>query len=234
MSQTLIERYQSVNSRVQQACIKANRSIESVTLLAVSKTKPIEDIIELSKNGQSCFGENYLQESLIKIAECPSLEWHFIGPIQSNKTKSIAENFAWVHSVDRLKIAQRLSQQRPTELAPLNILLEVNISQEESKAGFTPDEIMAVATEIAQLPHLKLRGLMAIPQKADSAEAQRQSFAQMSQLLTELNQAHPDWQLDTLSMGMSADLEAAIMEGATIVRIGTDIFGARDYRKKPS
>ena len=231
MSTPLMERYQAVKNRVEQACLKANRPLESVTLLAVSKTKPIEDIIELSQHGQTCFGENYLQESLTKIERCPELEWHFIGPIQSNKTKPIAENFTWVHSVDRLKIAQRLSQQRPTELAPLNILLEVNVSQEESKAGFTADEILKVATEVAQLPNLKLRGLMAIPQKADSFEAQRQPFILMTQLLAQLNQSNPDWQLDTLSMGMSADLEAAIMEGATMVRIGTDIFGARDYAK---
>jgi len=231
MSDPLIERYQSVKDRVKQACINAQRPIDSVTLLAVSKTKPIEDISQLAKNGQSCFGENYLQESLLKIAAEPELEWHFIGPIQSNKTKPIAENFAWVHSVDRLKIAQRLSQQRPKEMPALNLLLEVNISDETSKAGFMADELLQVAEAIAELPNIKLRGLMAIPQKASDLETQRQPFMKMKNLLNTLNKAHPEWQLDTLSMGMSADLEAAIMEGATMVRIGTDIFGARDYAK---
>lgn len=231
MSQSLIDAYQSVKNRVKQACLAANRPADSVTLLAVSKTKSIEDIKVIAENGQHCFGENYLQESLLKIEQCPALEWHFIGPIQSNKTKPIAENFAWVHSVDRLKIAQRLSHQRPDNLEALNILLEVNISGEESKAGFSPEEVLEIAPQIALLPNLKLRGLMAIPQRATDKEAQRQPFALMSQLLESLNQQHPDWQLDTLSMGMSADLEAAIMEGATIVRIGTDIFGARDYSK---
>lgn len=228
MSSPLLDRYQSIKTRIQQACLQAQRPVDSVSLLAVSKTKPIEDIIELSEQGQLCFGENYLQESLLKIQQCPELEWHFIGPIQSNKTKAIAEHFQWVHSVDRLKIALRLSQQRPEQLLPLNILLEVNISEEPSKAGFTPNELLKVAPEIAALPNVKLRGLMAIPQKAEGLEAQRKPFAKMRQLLEQLNALHPEWQLDTLSMGMSADLEAAIMEGATLVRIGTDIFGARN------
>jgi hypothetical protein len=227
MSNSLIERYQTVQQRIQAACLQANRSENAVSLLAVSKTKPIADIIQLAEYGQSCFGENYVQESLKKIEQCPTLEWHFIGPIQSNKTKAIAENFQWVHSVDRLKIAQRLSAQRPPEQQSLNILLEVNISEEESKAGFTPHALLNAAEEIAQLPNLRLRGLMAIPQKAEGLAAQRQPFAHMRQLLEMLNQHHPEWALDTLSMGMSGDLEAAIMEGATMVRIGTDIFGVR-------
>jgi len=231
MSTSLIERFHSVQNRIHQACLNAKRSPESVSLLAVSKTKPIEDILILAENGQTCFGENYVQESLLKIAQSPELEWHFIGPIQSNKTKPIAEHFDWVHSVDRLKIAQRLSSQRPTNLAPLNILLEVNISEEDSKAGFTPNEVLEIANEIGQLSNLCLRGLMAIPQKAEDFATQRIPFAQMRALLNTLQQRHPDWPLDTLSMGMSADLEAAIMEGATMVRIGTDIFGARDTSK---
>ena len=229
MTETIENRYQNVKNRIDQACKKANRSTESVQLLAVSKTKPIEDIQTLSKIGQKAFGENYLQESLAKIEICPELEWHFIGPIQSNKTKPIAEHFQWVHSVDRLKIAQRLSQQRPTDLPKLNILLEVNISNEASKAGFTVDEVLELAPQIADLPNLQLRGLMAIPQIAETAEQQRIPFAKMRELLAQIQQAHPDWQFDTLSMGMSGDLEAAILEGATIVRIGTDIFGARNY-----
>ncbi len=229
MSNSLIERYQTVQQRIQAACLQADRSDKSVSLLAVSKTKPIKDIQQLAEYGQLCFGENYLQESLLKIERCPALEWHFIGPIQSNKTKAIAEHFQWVHSIDRLKIAQRLSQQRPDHFPPLNILLEVNISREPSKAGFHPDVLLEIAPEIAKLPNLTLRGLMAIPQKLDgdtTLDAQRQPFAKVRQLLEQLNQTH-GWSLDTLSMGMSADLEAAIIEGATIVRIGTDIFGKR-------
>ncbi|WP_321326206.1 YggS family pyridoxal phosphate-dependent enzyme [Thiomicrorhabdus sp.] len=229
MTETIEKRYQNVKNRIDQACKIANRSTESVQLLAVSKTKPIEDIQTLSKIGQKAFGENYLQESLAKIEICPDLEWHFIGPIQSNKTKPIAEHFQWVHSVDRLKIAQRLSQQRPADLPKLNILLEVNISNEASKAGFTVDEVLELAPQIADLPNLQLRGLMAIPQIAETAEQQRIPFAKMRELLAQIQQAHPNWQFDTLSMGMSGDLEAAILEGATIVRIGTDIFGARNY-----
>ena len=232
MATALIERFQRVQNRIHQACLNANRAPESVRLLAVSKTKPIEDILILAAHGQICFGENYVQESLLKIAQCPELEWHFIGPIQSNKTKPIAEHFDWVHSVDRLKIAQRLSSQRPEGLAPMNILLEVNISEEPSKAGFTSQEVLEVAQQIAELPNLTLRGLMAIPQKAEDFETQRKPFALMRELLQTLQQQHPNVPLDTLSMGMSADLEAAILEGATIVRIGTDIFGARDFSKK--
>jgi hypothetical protein len=227
MSDDLIQRYQTVWQRIQTAVETAQRAPGSVQLLAVSKTKPIEDIERIAQQGQRAFGENYVQEALQKIARRPDLEWHFIGPIQSNKTKPIAEQFNWVHSVDRLKIAQRLSQQRPPEKGPLNILLEVNISNEPSKAGFSPQELLAAAPAIAQLPNLRLRGLMAIPQIATDPQAQRQPFAKMRSLLDQLQAQLPDCALDTLSMGMSGDLEAAISEGATIVRIGTDIFGAR-------
>lgn len=232
MSQPIIERYNQVQNRIEEACKKTGRDINSVQLLAVSKTKPLEDIQTLASNGQKAFGENYVQEALLKIEAEPQLEWHFIGPIQSNKTKHIAAHFNWVHSVDRLKIAQRLNDQRPANSEPLNILLEVNISREESKAGLTEEEVMQTALQIREMPNLRLRGLMAIPQKAESYDEQRKPFAAMQTLLKKLKQAHPDWQLDTLSMGMSADLEAAIAEGATIVRIGTDIFGARDYSNK--
>lgn len=227
MQNTLLERYHAVQNRIHQACLNAHRAPQSVTLLAVSKTKPVEEIMTLAQAGQHCFGENYLQEALLKIERCPELEWHFIGPIQSNKTKPIAEHFAWVQSVDRLKIAQRLSRQRPPELPDLNILLEVNISGESSKAGFKPGEVLEIASTIAALPKITLRGLMAIPQREETLEAQRRPFAHMRELLETLQQRHPEWPLDTLSMGMSADLDAAIMEGATMVRIGTDIFGAR-------
>ena len=231
MSNDLIQRYQAVLHRIQAACEKAQRDPSCVSLLAVSKTKPVEDVSELAAHGQTQFGENYVQEALLKIEQHPELGWHFIGPIQSNKTKPIAENFAWVHSVDRLKIAQRLSNQRPENLPPLNILLEVNISNEANKAGFTESEVVHVAKEIAELPNLKLRGLMAIPIAETEHEKQRVPFSKMKQLLTTLQQALPSCELDTLSMGMSGDLEAAIEEGATIVRIGTDIFGARNYAK---
>lgn len=232
MTDNLIQNYEKVKTRIKQACKAYNRPLDSVLLLAVSKTKPIEAIQTIAKQGQLAFGENYVQESLQKIAAEPDLEWHFIGPIQSNKTKHIAAEFQWVHSVDRLKIAQRLNDQRPAELPALNILLEVNISNEESKAGFHANEVLSAAEQIAQMPNLSLRGLMAIPQKADNTLDQRKPFAALRELLQTLKQHHPDWPLDTLSMGMSADLEAAIAEGATIVRIGTDIFGARDYSKK--
>ena len=231
MSHSLAVNYQSVLDRITLAEKNCQREGE-VQLLAVSKTKPIESINEIACLGQMAFGENYVQESLDKIALRPDLDWHFIGPIQSNKTNPIAQNFHWVHSIDRLKIAQRLSNQRPANLAPLNILLEVNVSNESSKAGFDATDLMAVVPDILALPNLCLRGLMAIPQKAETPEAQREPFRKMRALLTELQALYPKAQLDTLSMGMSADLEAAIAEGATMVRIGTDIFGARDYSNK--
>jgi len=228
MPSKLITRYHQVKQRIQMAEKKYHREGQ-VQLLAVSKTKPIEDIITLAEAGQQAFGENYLQEALDKIKIRPDLDWHFIGPIQSNKTKPIAEHFNWVHSVDRLKIAQRLSRQRPSDLKPLNILLEVNISQEPSKSGFSEQEVLEVLPEILALPHLSVRGLMAIPVHNESFEAQRQPFAKMQALLKQCQQAFPEANLNTLSMGMSNDLEAAIAEGATYVRIGTDIFGARSY-----
>lgn len=221
----LIQRYQQVLDRIRQ-----HDPDHHVSLLAVSKTKPIEDIITLAEAGQTCFGENYLQEALEKIAVRPDLEWHFIGPIQSNKTRPIAENFAMVHSVDRLKIAQRLSAQRPANLPPLKILLEVNIDDEATKSGFAPAKLLSVATEIVQLPNIELRGLMAIPSPRTGLDEQRKPFKKMKDLLNTLQQELPTQVLDTLSMGMSGDLEAAILEGATIVRIGTDIFGARNYK----
>lgn len=228
MNTELLNRYQQVLKRIETVRTQCGRN-DSVTLLAVSKTKPLADIEALAEAGQKAFGENYVQEALDKIAQRPDLEWHFIGPIQSNKTKSIAEHFQWVHSVDRLKIARRLSAQRPPGLGDLQILLEVNVSEEASKSGFRPDEILDVAEEVMALPNLSLRGLMAIPARAESMEAQRQPFRQLRDLLTEMQKRFPQAPLDTLSMGMSADLESAIMEGSTLVRIGTDIFGARHY-----
>jgi pyridoxal phosphate enzyme (YggS family) len=204
--------------------------LSSATLLAVSKTKPAEMLREAWQQGQREFGENYLQEALDKQAALEDLDgivWHFIGPLQSNKTRAVAEQFAWVHSVDRLKIAKRLSEQRPAALPPLNVCLQVNISREASKSGVLPEDALALAQEIAALPGLALRGLMAIPAPAETLEAQRQPLAALRQLLEELQAALPEAPLDTLSMGMSDDLEAAVLEGATLVRLGTAIFGAR-------
>lgn len=227
----LERRYANVKQRIQMACNTINRPVENVKLLAVSKTKPLDQITAIADLGQIAFGENYVQEAVEKIAKRPDLEWHFIGPIQSNKTKLIAENFAWVHSVDRLKIAQRLSRQRPQNLPPLQILLEINIDQESTKAGLLSHQAAEVCQTVLELPNVKLRGLMAIPQATTDPQKQRAAFAQMRQLLAQLQSQFPEAQLDTLSMGMSGDLEAAIAEGATYVRIGTDIFGAREPRK---
>ena len=221
-----------VRQQIDTCCTQYQRNAANVTLLAVSKTKPAQLLKEAYDAGQRDFGENYLQESLDKQQELADLNiiWHFIGPIQSNKTRAIAESFQWVHSVDRLKIARRLSEQRPAELPPLNICLQVNISAEESKSGVTVDELPELAQEVAALPNLTLRGLMAIPAPADTLEAQREPLAALRKALEAIKDKHP--QLDTLSMGMSGDLEAAIAEGSTMVRIGTAIFGARDYSSR--
>lgn len=200
---------------------------DSVTLLAVSKTRSAADVRAAVAAGQRSFGENQLQDAQPKIAALGNadLEWHFIGPIQSNKTRAIAEQFSWVHSVDRVKIAKRLSEQRPAGLPPLNVCIQYNVSGEQSKAGITGAELAAVASEISALPRLKLRGLMAIPAPNPNYLEQRAVFALVREALAQLN-AH-GYQLDTLSMGMTDDMEAAIAEGATMIRIGTAIFGAR-------
>ncbi|MBJ9977329.1 YggS family pyridoxal phosphate-dependent enzyme [Pseudomonas sp. S75] len=223
---TLADNLHAIRTRIDTAAHACGRQADSVQLLAVSKTKPAEAIAELHGAGVRDFGENYLQEALAKQGQLSALPliWHFIGPIQSNKTKAIAEHFDWVHSVDRLKIAQRLSEQRPAGLAPLNVCLQVNVSGEDSKSGCTPAQLPALAQAVAGLPNLRLRGLMAIPEPTDDAADQRAAFGLLRQL-----QASLDLGLDTLSMGMSHDLEAAITEGATWVRIGTALFGARDY-----
>lgn len=223
---TIAENIAKVGERIRAAAQASGRDLDSVGLLAVSKTKPAAAVREAYAAGLRDFGENYLQEALEKQAELsePGLIWHFIGPIQSNKTKPIAEHFAWVHSVDRLKIAQRLAEQRPSHLPPLNICLQVNVSAEDSKSGCAPAELAALALAVSQLPNLRLRGLMAIPEPTDDVAAQRAAFAR----LRELRDGLP-LPLDTLSMGMSHDLDAAIAEGATWVRIGTALFGARDY-----
>ena len=223
---TIAENIAKVGERIRAAAQASGRDLDHIGLLAVSKTKPAAAVREAYAAGIRDFGENYLQEALEKQAELSELPliWHFIGPIQSNKTKPIAEHFAWVHSVDRLKIAQRLSEQRPTGLPPLNICLQVNISAEDSKSGCAPAELAALALAVSQLPNLRLRGLMAIPEPTDDVAAQRAAFARLRELRDGLPLT-----LDTLSMGMSHDLDAAIAEGATWVRIGTALFGARDY-----
>lgn len=217
-----------IQHNISQYCQKYHRNPQDVHLLAVSKTKPSEDIRSAFNAGQVRFGENYLQESIQKIHDLDDLqiEWHFIGAIQSNKTREVAENFAWVHSVDRLKIAHRLSQQRSESLPPLNICLQINISHESTKSGFNINDIESAVDEIINLPNLKLRGLMAIPAKADTLSEQRAVFSQMKTLLAKLHAQYT--QIDTLSMGMSGDMEAAIAEGSTLLRIGTAIFGERN------
>ena len=223
---TIADHLGALAARIDSAALACGRDPASIKLLAVSKTKPAAAVREAYAAGVRDVGENYLQEALAKQDELTdlALTWHFIGPIQSNKTRAIAEHFAWVHSVDRLKIAQRLSEQRPTELAPLNICLQVNVSGEDSKSGCTPAELPALAAAVAALPGLRLRGLMAIPEPSDERAVQEAAFARLREL-----QASLDLGLDTLSMGMSHDLEAAISQGATWVRIGTALFGARDY-----
>lgn len=227
---TITDNIATVRTRINQAELAAHRPAHNVMLLAVSKTKPVTSIREaFSAGGLRDFGENYVQESLDKIALLHDLpiNWHYIGHIQSNKTKLIAEHFSWVHTVDRLKVAQRLSEQRPANLPPLNICLEVNIDNEPSKSGVSFDELPSLAEAVSQLPRLKLRGLMAIPKPTLTTQQQQTVFELLTQALNKLKQTLPT--LDTLSMGMSADLEAAIAAGSTIVRVGTDIFGARDY-----
>jgi hypothetical protein len=225
----ILSNLQAIHRAIAQAAQAAQRDPASVMLLAVSKTFPAAAVREAYAAGQHAFGENYVQEALDKIETLRDLklEWHFIGPIQSNKTRLIAENFAWVHGVDRLKIAQRLSEQRPPELPPLNICMQVNVSGEESKSGVNPDEAADLAREVFMLPRLKLRGLMAIPAPADDVLAQRRPFAQLRELAQAITAQ--GIALDTLSMGMSHDFAAAIQEGATIIRVGTAIFGTRDY-----
>lgn len=230
-SSHIAQHLEEVRQRIAKAAASASRDGASVKLLAVSKTFPAEDVRAAFDAGQRAFGENYVQEGVAKITALSDLrgelEWHFIGPLQSNKTKVVAEHFDWVQSVDRLKIAQRLSDQRPPGAPPLNVCLQVNVSGEESKSGVEPAEAASLAHQIAALPGLRLRGLMAIPEPAATLEAQRAPHARLCALMDAL--CADGLELDTLSIGMSADLEAAVLEGATMVRIGTAIFGARDY-----
>ena len=226
---TLQTRWMEVRARIDRACGQARRPADAVQLLAVSKVQAAQAVREAAALGQQAFGENYVQEGLDKIAALadlrPQLVWHLIGPLQSNKTRPVAESFDWVHSVDRLKIAQRLSEQRPDELPPLNVCLQVNISGEASKSGVTPQDVPALARAVAGLPRLRLRGLMSIPEPVEGFEAQRAPHRALRALFEQLRaEGLP---LDTLSMGMSDDLEAAIAEGSTLVRVGTALFGPR-------
>lgn len=227
---TIAENIKFIRNRIADIEKKYSRQPGSVQLLAVSKTRPIEDIHAAFAENQLHFGENYLQDALSKIEDNQnqSIEWHFIGPIQSNKTRQIAQNFSWVHTIDRLKIAQRLSEQRDPEQKPLNVCIQVNTSGENSKSGISIEETLTLAKQISELPNIQLRGLMTIPASIDDFEQQRLPFRLLRELKDEL-QSH-SIELDTLSMGMSNDMEAAIAEGSTIVRIGTAIFGQRNKK----
>ena len=223
---------QAVRDRIAKAARAASREADEITLLAVSKTKPLADILSAAAAGQYQFGENYAQEGIAKMQSVPvavnrDLTWHFIGPLQSNKTRPVAENYAWVHTIERLKIAERLSAQRPENLPPLQVCVQINVSGESSKSGCTPQEAEELCRAVAALPRLQLRGLMTIPEASDEISAQRAPFRQLREIYESIRAAGVP--LDTLSMGMSHDLEAAVAEGATIVRVGTAIFGERNY-----
>ncbi|KYK76636.1 hypothetical protein SA2149_02340 [Aggregatibacter actinomycetemcomitans serotype e str. SA2149] len=222
---------QLVQQKITQICQMVGSSPSAVTLLAVSKTKPVEDILTAYETGQEAFGENYVQEGVEKIQFCQqhniNLEWHFIGPLQSNKTRLVAEYFDWMQTLDRAKIADRLNEQRSPHKAPLNVLIQVNISNEASKSGIQPCEILDLAKHLENLPHLCLRGLMAIPEPTNDVTRQEQVFYQMRVLFEQLQQALPNAQIDTLSMGMTDDMQMAIKCGSTMVRVGTAIFGKR-------
>lgn len=224
---TIAHNIKSIRDQIKETAQKYARQPDSVQLLAVSKTRPIEDIQASFAENQYHFGENYLQDALSKIDNISesSIEWHFIGPIQSNKTRQIAENFNWVHTIDRFKIAQRLSDQRSPAQKPLNLCIQVNVSGESSKSGIHIEDTLTLAKDISLLPNIQLRGLMTIPAASNDFELQRQPFRLLSELKCEIQSQGIE--LDTLSMGMSSDMEAAIAEGSTIVRIGTAIFGAR-------
>lgn len=228
---SIADNLKNVRQTIKNAANSSARDPESVTLLAVSKTRPVEDLKEATNNGQRHFGENYLQDALAKIQafeNYPGIEWHFIGPIQSNKTRPIAESFQWVHTIDREKIARRLDEQRPESLPPLNICIQINIDDETSKSGISPKELPQLAATINRFENLQLRGIMAIPKAGQPEEQTRSSFRQMKTLYDQLKAQFPS--VDTLSMGMSGDISLAIEEGSTLVRVGTAIFGERIKR----
>jgi len=228
---TIATRLADVQQRIHDAAIKYGRLDKTIQLLAVSKTRPAEDIRAALGAGQHCFGESYLQEAVEKIQQLSDaqVQWHFIGRIQSNKTKVIAEHFDWVHGLCSFKHAQRLNGQRPGNLSPLNVCLQINLSNETSKAGIAPEEAAELAHLVHNLPRLRLKGLMTLPAPTETLEQQRQPFQALRELRDKIR-TH-ELPLETLSMGMSGDLEAAIAEGATIVRVGTAIFGPRNYKK---
>ncbi|MBM7455335.1 hypothetical protein HNR62_001195 [Oceanisphaera litoralis] len=227
---TIVEHLQQVHARIADAAAICERSPHDIQLLAVSKTKPAADVQAAYAAGQRQFGENYVQEAVDKIAalkaDCPDIRWHLIGPLQSNKSRLVAEAFDWVQSVDRLRIAQRLSAQRPGNMRPLNICLQVNISGEDSKSGLPPEQVEALAQHISQLPGLCLRGLMAIPEATDNSDRLKTQLLELKHLFDRMAAKYP--QMDTLSMGMSKDLELAVACGSTLVRVGTAIFGSRN------
>ncbi|BFU59315.1 YggS family pyridoxal phosphate-dependent enzyme [Rodentibacter abscessus] len=227
---------QQIHQRIHSACEQVQRASNAVKLLAVSKTKPVSDILVAYQAGQTAFGENYVQEGVEKIQyfaeQGIDLEWHFIGPLQSNKSRLVAEYFDWMQTLDRAKIANRLNEQRPPNKAPLNVLIQINISDEASKSGIQPEEMLELAKHIENLPHLRLRGLMTIPAPTENIEEQENTFKKMADLFEQLRQALPNQQIDTLSMGMTDDMPSAIKCGSTMVRIGTAIFGARNYSPK--
>jgi pyridoxal phosphate enzyme (YggS family) len=231
---TIRNNLQSVKARIEQACAAAHRPVNEVTLLAVSKTFGPEAVREAAAAGQAAFGENYIQEGIEKIALLADLklQWHCIGPVQSNKTRLVAAHFDWLHTVDRLKIAQRLSEQRPETLAPLQVCIQVNVDGGANKSGVAPEEALALAREVAQLPRLVLRGVMSIPEPQPDFAAQKAVHLRVRRVFDELREA--GLPLDTLSLGMTADLEAAIHAGSTMVRVGTAIFGGRPARSATS
>jgi PLP dependent protein len=233
LSNILRDKFHAVQARIAAACAASGRAADSVQLLAVSKTFSADDVRQVAACGQRDFGENYIQEGVDKIIALqdsqPALVWHCIGPMQSNKTKLVAEHFDWAHTIDRLKIAQRLSEQRPAHLTPLNVCLQVNIDGGETKSGIAPADVLALAAEVAKLPRLALRGLMTIPDPVDGFDAQVAVHAKARALFDEVKTALNLPQFDTLSMGMTGDLEAAMQAGSTMVRVGTAIFGGRTY-----
>lgn len=227
--QTIAERLKTTYARIEQATAQANRPLKSVRLLAVSKTKPVSDIRLAYEAGQRLFGENYIQEGIEKIealTELEDIEWHMIGPIQSNKTRLVAEHFDWVQSVDRLKIARRLNDQRPATLPPLNVCIQLNLDDEASKSGVSAAELPPLIEEVSSFEHLQLRGLMAIPSASASAAQQQQTLSLLAELFGQYHTKLSNF--DTLSVGMSGDLEVAIAHGSHMVRVGTAIFGARN------
>lgn len=227
---TIVQHLHTVHDRITAAARACDRHPDDIQLLAVSKTKPAADVLAAYAAGQRQFGENYVQEAVDKIAalkaECPDIRWHLIGPLQSNKSRPVAEAFDWVQSVDRLRIAQRLSAQRPGNMRPLNICLQVNVSAEDNKSGVPLDQVEALAQQVSQLPGLCLRGLMAIPEATDNSDRLRTQLLELKQLFDRMAEKYP--QIDTLSMGMSNDLELAVACGSTLVRVGTAIFGSRN------